>query len=124
MGNAENLPYPDSFFDIVMQFTMFTSIFDDNTKGNIAKEMLRVLKRDGIILWYDFTYNNPKNPDVKGVGKKEIKELFPNCKFDFNKITLAPPLTRMVAPYSIFTCYVLEKLKIFNTHYLGVIKPI
>jgi hypothetical protein len=91
-------------------------------KRNIAKEMLRVLKNDGIILWYDFIYNNPKNPDVKGIGKKEIISLFPNCKFDFNKITLAPPIARFIAPHSYLVCYLLEKLKIFNTHYLVVIK--
>jgi len=31
----------------------------------IATEMLRVLKPDGIILWYDYHMNNPKNPGVK-----------------------------------------------------------
>ena len=121
VGNAENLPYPNDYFDIVMQFTMFTSIFDDSMKRNIAKEMLRVLKSDGIILWYDFIYNNQKNPDVRGVKKKEIYELFPNCEIRLEQITLAPPLTRMIAPYSYFTCYLLEKLKVFNTHYIGVI---
>jgi hypothetical protein len=60
--------------------------------------------------------------DVKGIGKKEIISLFPNCKFDFNKITLAPPIARIIAPYSYLVCYLLEKLKIFNTHYLVVIK--
>lgn len=120
--NAENLTYSDGFFDIVMQFTMFTSIFDDSMKRNIAKEMLRVLKNDGIILWYDFIYNNPKNPDVKGIKKKEIISLFPNCEFEFNKITLAPPITRLIAPYSYLLCYFLEKLRIFNTHYLVVVR--
>jgi len=120
-GNAEKLPYPDEFFDIVMQFTMFTSILNDNMKRNIAKEMLRVLKEDGIILWYDFIYNNPRNPDVKGIGKSEILRLFPNCKFNFNKITLAPPIARAIAPYSYLASYLLEKLKFLNTHYLVVI---
>lgn len=50
-GNAENLPYEDESFDIVMQFTVFTSILDSEMKQNIAREMLRVIKPDGIILW-------------------------------------------------------------------------
>ncbi len=121
-GNAERLPYPECFFDLVTQFTVFTSIFDENMKRNIAREMLRVLKDDGIILWYDFIYNNPKNPDVKGIKKREITSLFPGCKFDFQKITLAPIITRAIAPYSWFACYLLEKIRIFNTHYLVVIR--
>ena len=52
-GNCENLPFADEHFDLVLQFSVFTSIFDSNMKQNIAREMLRVLKPDGLILWYD-----------------------------------------------------------------------
>ncbi len=121
-GNAENLPYADKFFDIVMQFTVFTSILDGKMKKNIAEEMLRVLKQEGIILWYDYHMNNPRNPDVRGIKKREIYELFPNCEVRLKRITLAPPISRMMAPFSMLVCYLLQKLTIFNTHYLGVIK--
>jgi len=123
-GNAEKLPFENDFFDIVMQFTVFTSILEAKTKRNIAKEMLRVLKPSGIILWYDFFMNNPKNPDVRGVKKKEIYELFPNCKIYLKRITLAPPLVRLIAPRSFLICYLLGKLPLLKTHYLGVIKKL
>ncbi len=61
-GNAEELPYEEEFFDIVIQFTVFTSILDMNMKKKVAGEMLRVLKPSGSILWYDYHMNNPKNP--------------------------------------------------------------
>jgi ubiquinone/menaquinone biosynthesis C-methylase UbiE len=121
-GNAEELPYEDEAFDIIMQFTVFTSILNSQMKKNIAKEMLRVLKPSGIILWYDYHINNPRNPDVKGVKRKEIIELFPNCHFYFKRVTLAPPLTRAIAPYSWLLCYLLEKIPFLCTHYLGIIK--
>ena len=41
-GNAQKLPCEDETFDIVMQFTLFTSILDFNLKSQIAQEMLRV----------------------------------------------------------------------------------
>ncbi|MDM8553352.1 class I SAM-dependent methyltransferase [Desulfococcaceae bacterium HSG7] len=121
-GDASALPYTSEFFDIVYQRTVFTSIFDVQIKMNIALEMLRVLKSDGCIIWYDFRLNNPKNPDVKGVSKKEIVSLFPNCRFDFTLVTLAPPLTRAIAPYSYLLCYLLDKLPFLRTHYLGIIR--
>lgn len=121
-GNAEKLPYSDESFDIVMQFTMFTSILDSQMKKKIAREMLRVLKPNGIILWYDYHMNNPKNPDVKGIRKGEIVNLFPNCFFDFRKITLAPPIVRMLAKYSWLLCYLLDMIPLLRTHYLVVIK--
>jgi len=120
-GNGEELPYEDSFFNVILCFTVFTSIFNKVMKRNIAEEMLRVLNADGIILWYDYHMNNPKNPDVRGVKKGEIQELFPGCNIHLKRITLAPPITRMVAPYSWIACYLLEKVKVFNTHYLGII---
>jgi ubiquinone/menaquinone biosynthesis C-methylase UbiE len=121
-GDASILPYKDKSIDIIMQRTVFTSILDNQMKRNIAKEMLRVLKPDGIIIWYDFYMNNPKNSDVKGVKKQEIYALFPDCNICLERITLAPPLIRIISVYSWFLCYLLEKLKILNTHYIGIIK--
>ena len=121
-GNASNLPYEDKFFDIVLQFTVFTSILKKEIKKDIAKEMLRVLKQEGIIIWYDFRYNNPRNPDVKGIKKKEIVNLFPNCKFTFKRVTLAPPIVRFIAPRSWLLCYLFEKLSFLCTHYLVIIR--
>jgi ubiquinone/menaquinone biosynthesis C-methylase UbiE len=121
-GSAENIPYEDNTFDIVLVFTVFTSVFDPNMKKKLAFEALRVLKPNGFILYYDYKFNNPKNPDVRGVGKKEITSLFPNCTFDFTLTTLAPPLVRTIAPYSWLLCYLLEKIPILRTHYLVTIQ--
>jgi len=121
-GNAENLPYEDNFFDMILCFTVFSSILDRQMKQNIAREILRILKPEGIVLWYDYHMNNPKNPDVRGVKKKEIYELFLGCQIYLKRITLAPPLARAIAPYSWSACYLLEKIPFLKTHYLAVIK--
>ena len=75
-GNAARLALPNDFFDVVLQSTVFTSILDRSLQHAIAVEMLRVLKPDGFILWYDFRWNNPRNPDVRGIQAQEISELF------------------------------------------------
>jgi ubiquinone/menaquinone biosynthesis C-methylase UbiE len=121
-GDASRLPYKDHFFDIVMQFTVFTSILDPRMKKKIASEMLRVLKRDGTILWYDYRVSNPRNPDVKGVTKREIFELFPNCNIRLKRITLAPPVARMLVPFSSVLCELLDKILFLCTHYLAIIR--
>ena len=53
--SAEKLPWDDEYFDIILCFTVFSSIFDEEMRQRIASEMLRVLAPEGIILWYDFT---------------------------------------------------------------------
>jgi len=121
-GSAACLGFADAAFDLVLQSMVFSSVLDASMKRQIAAEMLRVVKADGWILWYDFHVNNPRNPDVRGVNKEEIFQLFPNCQIEFHRITLAPPLVRFLARHSWVACYVLQRLKIFNTHYLGIIQ--
>lgn len=121
-GNAAYLEFAESAFDLVLQSTVFTSILDWSTKQELAGQMLRVLKDDGAILWYDYHLSNPRNPDVRGVKKKEIYALFPGCSINLQRITLAPPLARLLAPYSWTLCYFLERLPWLCSHYLGVIR--
>ncbi|MDW7755754.1 MAG: methyltransferase domain-containing protein [Brevefilum sp.] len=120
-ANGETLPFHTATFNIITQFTAFSSVLDPAIKGNMAAEMLRVLKPDGAILWYDFWWN-PTNPHTAGIKPKEIKQLFPNCNYVFRKITLAPPIARRIVPFSWPLAHILESLKIFNSHYLVLIK--
>jgi ubiquinone/menaquinone biosynthesis C-methylase UbiE len=119
--NAEKMPYESDCFDIVLSITVFSSIMDANMKKNIAEEMLRVLKDNGVILWFDYYVNNPQNNDVRGIKKVEVERLFSNCNIYLKRITLAPPLVRLIAPYSWLFCHILSKVKLLNTHYIGII---
>jgi SAM-dependent methyltransferase len=119
-ANAAYLPFTTSTYDLVLQSLLFTSILEPVMKQAVAEEMLRVLKPRGFILWYDYHVNNPWNPDVQGVKKTEIYRLFPGCRVKLQRIILAPPLTRLLTPYSLLLCSLLENLKFFNTFYLGI----
>ena len=121
-GSAAKLEFLDESFDLVLQSTVFTSILDSSLRQQVAAEMMRVVKRDGLILWYDFHVNNPSNRDVQGVKRREIHRLFPGCLIKLERTTLVPPLARLVAPYSYLACYLLGKLPPLCTHYLGVIQ--
>lgn len=122
-ADGQNLPYTADSFDLVLQYMAFSSILDDAVKANIAREMLRVVRRSGgSILWYDF-WLNPSNPQTRGIRPAEIRRLFPGCTYTFRRVTLAPPLARRLAPIAPLLCYIMEALRIFNTHYLVLIKP-
>src|SRR5947209_13096245 len=121
-GSASRMPFPDASFDLVMQFTLFTSILNDEVKQAIASEMIRVVAPGGRILWYDFSFNNPKNPDVRGIGKQEIRSLFPNLEMKVKRITLAPPLGRKIAPMSPVLYYLLSRVRPLCTHLLSLMR--
>jgi len=120
--SAAALPFRIASFDLVLQITVFTSILDLDFRRCVADEMIRVLKPEGAILWYDFCVQNPRNPDVRAVRAAEIRRLFPGCSVQLRRVTMAPPLTRLVAPLSWTLCTLLNLLPPLRTHYLGVIK--
>jgi len=121
-GDAAALPWPDEHFDLVLQATVFSSILDAGVKQRLAAEMLRVVKPQGMILWYDLRTDNPRNPDVRGIGRREIRRLFPHCRIELRRLTLLPPLTRLLAPYSWLSCHLLSWIPLLCTHYLGAIR--
>jgi SAM-dependent methyltransferase len=120
-ADGQHLPYPTGAFDLVLQFMVLTSVLDDSVRANLAREMLRVLKPGGLILWYDF-WLNPTNPQTRGIRPPEIRRLFPGCTFDFRRITLAPPIARVIVPISWTLAARLERLILFNSHYLVAIR--
>jgi ubiquinone/menaquinone biosynthesis C-methylase UbiE len=121
-GDASNLPWADGSFDVVLQSTVFSSILDPGMRQAVASEMLRVLAPGGAILWYDFFVDNPSNPHVRGVRRREIEALFPGCRVSLRRATLAPPLARRIVPVSWKLAELLESLRVLDTHYFGVIR--
>jgi len=122
-ADGRYLPVEDGKFDLVLQYTVFSSILDQGIKQQLAQEMLRGLNLDrGMILWYDF-WLNPTNPHTRGIRPNEIRTLFPKCSFHFHRVTLAPPIARWLVPISWMAAEFFEKLRIFNSHYLVAIRP-
>jgi len=110
---------------LVCQHTVFTSILDPTIKQQIAAEMARVLRPGGAVLWYDFMYNNPRNPDVRGIKADEIRSLFLAFQLHLRRITLAPFIARRLPELLLPVLYpLLATIPLLRTHYLGLlVKP-
>jgi hypothetical protein len=87
----------------------------------VAADITRVLAPGGALLWYDFAVNNPRNPNVRRVGRKELQGLFPELRGSIRSVTLAPPLVRLVAPKSWLLATALEAFPFLRTHLLAVL---
>lgn len=130
-GDGQSLPFRSGSFDLVLQYTALSSVLDPELRQKICAEMLRVLrspepvsgKPGGLILSYDF-WLNPTNRQTHGLRPKEIRESFPGCRCTFERVTLAPPVARRLVsfPGGWGLCLFLESLKLFNTHYLAVVR--
>jgi SAM-dependent methyltransferase len=118
------MPFRDGEFDIVLQSTTFSSLKNAETRRVFAAEMRRVLRPDGLILWFDFRVNNPWNPDVKAVTPGELRLLFPDCDCICRRTILAPPLTRRLCPKWPGLCELLARVPWLLTHYVASLRPI
>jgi SAM-dependent methyltransferase len=124
-ANAGAMTLPQASFDIVLQSMLLTSVLDPQVRRSVAQAMLDALRPGGLILWYDYHVNNPSNPDVRGVTRREIRALFPDCRITLRRVTLAAPLARFVLPRSRAVYAALHAIPLLRTHYMGVIcKPL
>ncbi len=118
VGDAAELDLDPESFDLVLQSTVFTSILDHGVQETLARKMWLWLKPGGGVIWYDFIYSNPRNQDVRGVSLKRIRELFPDGKMKYWRVTLAPPIGRKVTKLSRHLYTVLNLFPFLRTHVL------
>jgi len=99
-GNALEINSNIKKYDLILVSTVFTSILDDEYKKILAEKILSLLNEKGMIIFYDFIFNNPMNRDVKGIKIKEVKKLFNQAgKIKIKKVTIAPPVGRVLGRY-------------------------
>jgi SAM-dependent methyltransferase len=123
-GDALQMPLPDASFDIVLQYTVFSSILDDAFQARLAARMWQWLRPGGAVIWYDFTVDNPRNADVRGMPLARVRALFPQGRVDARRITLAPPIARRVARLHPKACSLFNTLPLLRTHSLAwIAKP-
>ncbi len=123
-GDALQLELPAASQDAVFVSTVFSSLLDDAFQQRLADAMWRWVRPGGGVLWYDFTVDNPRNADVRGVPLARVRELFPHGQVQARRITLAPPIARAVtrvhpALYTLF-----NSVPLLRTHVLAwIAKP-
>src|SRR3989442_2237864 len=97
---------------------------DQHLKRDVARDSLGALKRRGLLVCSNCHVASPQQPDVKAIGKNEITDLSPGCPIALERVMLAPPIARLVAPRSWLLCTLLETIPLLRTHYLGAIRAI
>jgi SAM-dependent methyltransferase len=122
--DGERLEFGDGVFDLVLAVTLFSSVRDASMSAKVASEIDRVLKPGGGLLWYDFRYDNPRNPNVHGMTEESVRSLFPMMQGDLSSLTLLPPLSRRLGRATSLLYPALSAVPLLRSHLLGLlIKP-
>jgi len=121
VGDARDMPWPDSTFQLVIASTLFSSISDTAERKMVAREITRVLTPGGALLCYDFAVGSPGNPRVRKLTRRELAALFPDFHGQTRSLSLAPPIARAVAPRCWLLATMLEMIPLLRTHLLAVL---
>ena len=121
VGSAHQLPFPDASFDLVTQFVLFSSVVNRELRGAIAAEMVRVLRPEGRIIWYDIKSMKPQ-PNLVPIDLKELRELFPGCTLTVRKATLGWWPSHFMARRSRAAAILMAKLPRMRSHYVAMIR--
>jgi SAM-dependent methyltransferase len=121
-GNAEHLCLPRHSFDLVLAFTVFSSILDKAMAHNVARNVRDLLSPGGAVVWYDTRYPNPWNPNIKGMTISRIRDLFPSFQLDLEATTLIPQLSRRLRSRINVVYPLLASVPFLRSHYLGLLR--
>jgi SAM-dependent methyltransferase len=78
VADATELPFADDSFDLVAQFTALCNLLDAELRRRAAREMARVLRPGGLVLWFDVSRSRLR--ELHGIAPAELRVLFPGVE--------------------------------------------
>jgi SAM-dependent methyltransferase len=121
------LPFPDSSFDLVTQFVVFSSIAPSELRSRLAREMVRVLRPGGHVFWWDMPH---LAANAGGTDKPlQVGELFGTLGRSEISVGSRPKLGHcMRMPHGVrgFLAPLLDRLPLVNypaTHVAALVGP-
>ena len=87
--------------------------------GFWASELTRVLKSNGVIIFYDMKRNNPFNVKKKKVLLSELRYLFIGYEINYWTLTVWPHFARLISNFSIKLYSIMTKFKFLHTHFIA-----
>lgn len=94
-GDARTASIAPGSQQLVVLATVFSSVLDDRLQQQLADTAWSWLAPGGLLLCYDFAFDNPANRDVRAVPVARMRRLWPAAAaVEVRRLTLVPPLAR------------------------------
>jgi ubiquinone/menaquinone biosynthesis C-methylase UbiE len=119
VGSADALPFDAGSFDVASALTLFSSISDPTMEEVAAREIGRVMRPGGWLVWFDLRYDNPWNPAVHALSRTRIARLFPGWHAELRSTTLIPPIARRLGRTSPVLYPLLHAIPPLRSHLIG-----
>jgi glycosyltransferase involved in cell wall biosynthesis/SAM-dependent methyltransferase len=124
VADGANLPFKSVSFDVVVLSVTMSSIRSREMKTAVAREVDRVLRPGGAIIWYDLRLNSPRNRAVRRIPMTTVRSWFPGYRCAWEPISLLPPLARRLGPATGVLYPALARVPLLKSHNLALlVKP-
>ncbi len=122
-GSGTALPFRSGSFDLVVMFTVLSSVSDDLVVDSIQREVRSVLAPGGSAIVYDMRVPSPGNPAVRPVTARRLDRWFSGWTRSSRSCTVVPQLSRRVAarPGPVYS--VLARVPVLRSHIMSVLTP-
>ena len=117
--SADEMPFDTGGFDLTAAVTLFSSLPSQPLEMAVAREIDRVVRPRGRLIWYDIRYRNPWNPGVHGISQQRLHELFPGWLAELRSFSLLPPTARRLGRSTPITYPALDALPPLRSHLIG-----
>lgn len=121
-GSADSIPEDADQFDLVLAFTLFSSVPDEEVSHGIARDLVRITRPGGMIVVYDMRRRSPGNRHVHPVSREDVRRWFPRCPIRVQTLTLAPPVARRAGRWAPWLYGPLAKIPFLRTHVMYVLR--
>jgi hypothetical protein len=96
-----------------------SSLPNDEMERDAAREIARVTRPGGWLVWFDLRYDNPWNAAVHGIDAKRLATLFPGWPQELRSSTVLPPLARRLGRSTPVLYPILELIPPLRSHLIG-----
>lgn len=123
LASGAALPFRSCTFDLIVMFTVISSIRDASVLFGLEREAQRTLRPGGALVVYDMRLPSPGNRAVQPVTARRLDQIFPGWRRTSRSCTLLPPLARHLAPqpgrrYDSFVA-----APVLRSHLISVLRP-
>jgi glycosyltransferase involved in cell wall biosynthesis/ubiquinone/menaquinone biosynthesis C-methylase UbiE len=119
--SGDDLPFADRAFDVVHIATVFSSVVDTRLSRAIARECLRVLSDEGVLICYDVRLWNPTNRNTRAITSRTLRDLFAGSNLQVKSMSLLPPLARRLGRLTEHLYHPLAAIPVLRSHNLALI---
>ena len=120
--NASSMGIASSTVDLVLLYTVFSSILDEGLAAEAAREVDRVLVDGRWIAWYDMRAPNPFNNQIRRISVRQLRGYFPGYRMYLKAVTVLPPLARRLGRCTDLLYHRLAAIPCLRTHWVGLLQ--